>query len=93
MDDGCQSLRWDYRSEVNDLESELETVEIRVRAVKYSCDYEFTLSFQSLPSKQKGNPMCELYKSYKGHLPNNMLLDMCKKNMTEADCKKCLSIK
>jgi len=98
MHDRCRSRRWDYdsaldnyKSHLNNLESELSTVESRIRSVQWSCDYQFSLSLPSgtLPKKDP----CSVYQNYKNKLPSATLLEICKKSMTEDECKKCLDIK
>ena len=100
MRDRCQSLRWDYESALSDyksklsyLESELDTVESRIRSVQFSCNHVFLIGFgQPKPGVQRRD-QCESIRKYKGILQVGTLLELCKKYMTEDECKKCLEIR
>lgn len=100
MVDGCQSMRWDYESalsnykyEISNLKNELNTVENRIQSVQWSCGYEFSVRSVAGQSEVKGENICNLYRSYVSRLPMITLLEICKKSMTEEECKKCLEIK
>jgi hypothetical protein len=100
MRDRCQSLRWGYesahsryRSELSNLESELNTIESRIRSVEWSCGYQFSIALPEKELKGQKKDPCNLYLSYKNRLPITTLLELCKKSMTEDECKKCLDIK
>jgi hypothetical protein len=92
--DRCQSKAYDYKSAVSTLESELNTVDRRVRSVNSSCGIDIS-SIRSAPAARSRAPssenrMCDLYRSYKNKLPMKNLLEACTKSMSEAECKKCL---
>lgn len=100
MQDQCQSLRWDYESAKSDyesalsnLESELSTVESRVRSVEWSCGVSFSRSSGVMQPKPKKQGNCSVYQRFLGKLPIETILDYCKKNMSESECKKSLGIK
>jgi len=100
MQDQCQSLRWDYESAksdyesaLSDLESELSTVESRIRSVESSCGVSFSRASGATQSKPKKQLNCSVFRSFIGKLPQNTILDYCKKYMSESECKKCLEIK
>jgi DNA repair exonuclease SbcCD ATPase subunit len=100
MQDQCQSLRWeyesaksDYESALSELESELSTVESRIRSVEWSCGVSFSKASWSTQSKPKQQNDCSVFRSFIGKLPQNTILDYCKKYMSESECKKCLEIK
>lgn len=96
--EGAQSS---YESAVRDVESDLDAVATRVRAVSSSCD-------TALPERQvPSNPgvgrtdrddtladrSCALYRSYKGKLPPRNIMEVCLRSNTEEHCKKCLETK
>ena len=100
MQDNCQSAKWDYesaksnyRSALNNLEMELDTVIRRFRSIGSSC--EINLPSRSKGNKQdsKSNQMCQMLKSYRGQFNDNTLFDLCRKYMTDKECKECLQKK
>ncbi len=93
MRDRCQTKTSDYQSAVRDLESELSTVDRRIRSVRSSCSYDLggTGSPGGALRQPSGNRLCDLYRSYKGKLPIESLLKTCTQSMPEAECKKCLA--
>ena len=100
MHDRCQSVRWDYESALSDyksklsyLESELNTVENRIRSVQLSCNYQFSIATGRPRPGVQGRDRCDSFRKYKGVLPTETLFELCKKYMTEDECKKCLDIK
>ena len=100
MRDRCQSVRWDYESALSDyksklsyLESELDTVQSRIRSVQLSCNYQFSIGFGQPRPGIQSRDRCETFRKYKGVLPMETLLELCKKYMTGDECKKCLEIK
>ena len=88
MRDGCRSKAYDYQSATSTLESELSTVDSRVRSVSLSCGMNLS-SRRRVPSS--GNQMCDLIRSYKNRLPLETLIKSCTQSMSEAECRKCLS--
>jgi len=103
-----ESALSDYKSSLSDLESELNTLESRLRSVQWSCDFQFILAMppkipkvqekklprvleKEPPKVQKKDP-CSLYQKYKSSIPKATLLELCKKSMSEDECKKCLDI-
>lgn len=93
MEDGCQSSRWDYNSARSNLESELNTVESRIRSVQWSCDFQFSITPSTGGLEGPGKDRCNTYRFFKDKLPIEIILDTCKKSLTEDECKKCLNIK
>lgn len=93
MGDRCQSYRWDYNSARGNLESELNTVESRIRSVQWSCDFQFSITPPTGGLKVPGKDSCNTYQYFKDKIPIATLLETCKKSMTEDECKKCLDIK
>ena len=93
MRDRCQSARWNYESVLSNLDSQLSIVESRLRSVQRSCGFQFSLGFpEGVPKGQREDP-CNTFRSYRGRLPIATLFEICKKSMTEDECKKCLDIK
>ncbi len=93
LEDRCQSKQWNYRSELDDLKNELDTVNSRISSVQHSCGYEFSTSAPRYFQQKPQNMQCQLYQDYKNKLPMETLLSVCKQSMSEADCQKCLGIK
>jgi hypothetical protein len=100
MRDRCQSKRWDYdsalsnyKSQLSNLENELNTVESRIRSVQWSCDFQFAIASPTGTTKAPGEDPCSTYRNYKNRLPISTLVEICKKYMTEDECKKCLEAK
>ena len=99
LGDRCRSKASDYQSALSELESELGTVDSRIRSVRSSCGYDLgTTGSPSLSQPQPSgsrNRYCALYRSYKGKLPLETLLETCtqSQSMSEAECKKCLADK
>lgn len=95
MRDRCRSKASDYQSALSDLESELGTVDSRIRSVRSSCGFDLgatgSPSYSRPQAPSSGNRACDLYRSYKGKLPMKTLLETCSKTMSEVECGKCLS--
>jgi hypothetical protein len=94
MGDRCRSKAYDYQSALSNLESELSTVDSRVRSAYSSCGIDISSSGKpaSKPkASSSGNQMCDLYRSYKNKMPLEMLLKTCGQSMPEVECRKCLT--
>ena len=92
MRDRCRSVTSDYESEVSNLQSELDTTDRRVRDVSSSCGIDLGSARGALPTRRStGNRQCDLYRSYRGRLPVDTLMQTCAKSLSEAECKKCLA--
>lgn len=95
MRDRCRSKAYDYQSAASTLESELNTVNSRVRSVSSSCGMDLSSMGAASPTRPRapssGNRMCDLYRGYKNSLPLETLIKTCTQSMSEAECKKCLS--
>ncbi len=92
MRDRCRSLSSDYESEVSSLQRELDTTDRLVRNVSSSCSADLgNARSASSTRKSTGNRQCDVYRSYKGRLPDEALMQACSKTMPEVDCKKCLA--
>jgi hypothetical protein len=86
LEDQCESKRYAYQRAANDLESSLDTVDSRIRSMSSSCG----LDRKQVPSS--GDPICDLYRGYKGQFSDEALLNICIKSNSEAMCRKCLGI-
>jgi len=100
MQDNCQSIRWDYESTRDDyesalstLESELDTVLRRFRSLEWSCGVQYTPRTSIKPKVSQKNRTCKMLQSYKGKMPIKSLLGLCKKYMSEKECRECLQSK
>jgi hypothetical protein len=92
MRDRCRSLISDFESDVSNLRSELDNTDRRVRNVNNSCDVNIGSLRGTAPTgRATGNKMCDVYRSYKGKLPVETLVQACAKSMSGDECKKCLS--
>ncbi|MBL8524163.1 MAG: hypothetical protein JNN20_10770 [Betaproteobacteria bacterium] len=95
--DRCRSKASDYQSAQRDLQSELETVDRRIRSVRSSCGFDLgstgATPFSRPAAPNSNNRACDLFKSYKDKLPINTLVEACVKTMPEAECRKCLNSK
>ena len=93
----CSSEQWRYRSALSDfesakstLEAELDTVSSRIRSVEFSCGYDLgSGGFTTSPGGQVDR-FCALLRRLKGRIPDQTLMDTCKKSKTDEECKKCL---
>jgi hypothetical protein len=90
--DRCSSQRYEYETARSDYESARSTfessasdVESVIRSAESSCDYQFAAS-----SVGSVDPACRNIQRYKGRLPTQALIDICKRSRTDEQCKKCL---
>ena len=81
LKDGCSYQNSSYQSAIRLLQLELASVRSRSNMVNLSCG-------NSGPQVSSGNPMCDLFNAYKGTLPNNTLLESCRKSMSDAECRR-----
>ncbi len=88
--DDCRSKRDDYESAKDSLESALEDVASKVRAASSSCGFDLT---QPLSLDHAKARFCKALNRQRMYLPPAVLLNECKKTMTEEECKACLGIK
>jgi hypothetical protein len=79
-----------YNSAKSDLESELDTVASRVRSAEYSCSYDLGSGRIRAPGPRPPDGWCAVLHRFKGSLPQQTLIDACKKSRPEEDCKRCL---
>jgi hypothetical protein len=95
MQDRCRSKAYDYQSALSNLESELNTVDRRVRSVSSSCGIDLssigTPSYQKPRTPSSGNRICDIYRSYMNKVPLETLIKTCTQSMSEAECRKCLA--
>ncbi len=102
LKDGCrykrtefESARNYYRNELSNLQSKLQDVESKVRAVNNSCGVELSRVSSPPPSIPDGivdRDYCALTLRYKGQLPTTTLVEICSKNRPLNECKKCLGL-
>jgi hypothetical protein len=91
--DGCRSKFSDYEYKLSTFNSEMSTVESRIKSVSYSCGSSGSISFEETQNNKPQafkDRMCSIYKPYKGKLSPKTLMQQCVKSMSELDCKKCL---
>ncbi len=94
MRDRCRSKVSDYQSALNSLQSELSTVDSRIRSARSSCGYDLaTLESPSLVAPgaaPSGVPrICSVIQGYRGQIPDGQLLQICIKSASESECRKC----
>jgi hypothetical protein len=87
LGDGCRSARHFYESAIANFQTELDTVERRMRAVASSCGLGRA---PAVPGRPSADPVCDVYKSYQGQLSMPLLMETCLKSQPEAFCRKCL---
>jgi len=80
----------DYESAKDSLESALEDVASKVRAASSSCGFDLgqPISLDNVKAR-----FCKVLNRERIYLSPAVLLDECKKAMTEEECKKCLGVK
>lgn len=98
--DRCSGKRSDYevarssyRSQLSALQSSLDDVDSKVRSVSSSCGYNISRMPSTAPSVPQGvrSPaQCAVYLRYKGRLSVQSLMQLCRKQMSAEECKKCL---
>jgi hypothetical protein len=100
MGDGCRHRKSDYQAALVELESEMDTLDGRLRSVQDDCGYDFTFNRMSaLEASQhrlesSRRRLCTSLKQLValGVSPNNVFQN-CKTNMDEQFCKACLGLK
>ena len=96
MRDRCRSKVLDYQSAVSSLQSELSTVDSRIRSVRSSCGYNLS-TLEAPPSIVPGPTgstqprICSVMQSYRGLFPDDQLLQICLMSAPESECRKCFS--
>lgn len=92
----CSAERWryesassDFESAKGDLESELGTVASRIRSVEASCGYPVGSGRFATPPRSPDS-FCAVLRRYKGSLPDQALIDVCKRSRSEEECRRCL---
>jgi hypothetical protein len=97
MRDKCQSKGWDYQNALSSLKSELDTLDRRIRSASSSCGYSLSSIEQGVAGPARAAPgnrnegLCEVYRPYRDKLPLANLLELCRKQMSDAECRKCLA--
>jgi hypothetical protein len=95
MRDRCRSKLSEYQSTLRDLESELGTVDSRIRSARLSCGFDLgsigSPSYSQPSQPGTTNPVCDVYRGYRNKLPLETLVQTCMKSMSEAECRKCLT--
>lgn len=86
----CRSKLDDYENAKDSLESALEDVASKIRAVSSSCGFDLTQPVSADNAKAR---FCKALNRERAYLPAPVLLNECKKGMTEDECKKCLGIR
>lgn len=90
LQDGCRSYKSNYEFALSDLESELDTLNRRIRVAQSSCDYNLTSS-ASLRTAPTPADNCSVFRSYKGRLPDAEIVNVCSKYMARDACQNCLT--
>ena len=91
-----------YRSELSNLQSGLDDVNRKIKSSKDSCGVNLAQIegssipvFSSLPTIPRpipyGDPRCASYQSFKGQYPVATILKVCKQEMSDFECRACLS--
>lgn len=87
----CEALGKNHKEKVKKLEAALNVLVSKIKSVEWSCGVQFSDNSAG-KSKDIVNVNCEIFKSLKEKIPIKELFDLCKKSMSEAECKKCLEI-
>jgi hypothetical protein len=96
--DRCQSRRSDYRSAISDYQSKMDDLDVRLRDVQSSCEYDFTINRMSAldASKQRVEAakqrLCASYRNFMPNLTPQSVLQVCTAQMGEEWCKSCLGM-
>jgi hypothetical protein len=95
MQDRCRSIASDYQRAANDLASELDTVNSRIRSSASSCEYKLNTIAGSArqATRGTGDRYCDMIRDYRGKLPYDTLVKTCSNSMSADECKKCLAFK
>lgn len=98
LEDGCyskhmdyESARSNYESALSHLQSGLDTVSRKNHSVEWSCNVRLASTGSSM-DKSVTDSRGALYKRLMGILPIQLIIETCKKNMSESECKECLGI-
>jgi hypothetical protein len=96
-----ESARDDYQSKLRSLQAELSDVESRVGDVSSSCRYNVgslgSPAPRSSQGRAKGSPRadtwCSPFQQYRNRLPRETLLQVCSKDRSPEECRKCIDSK
>ncbi len=77
--DRFETKRFDCNPAISDLESERDTMFLRLCSVQWSCGLKADRTLDAQQSKQ-----CQIYQRYKGRIPIETLLQMCSAVWAEA---------
>jgi hypothetical protein len=80
---GCRSARSEYEDAKDKIEGELDDVASKIRSVTNSCGVDLTAP----------KTPCELLHRYQRRFSPEVVLQLCKGSMSDAECKKCLGLK
>lgn len=90
--DDCGYKKSTYSSAINSLISELDSINTRIRRIQNSCEYDMArVNSSSRHIAPQKVSRCEPYIAYRNKLPYDSLMKVCKQNMPEAECNKCLA--
>lgn len=91
-----------YRSELSNLQSGLDDVNRKIKSSKDSCGVSLSQiegasipAFPTLPAtprpRPSGDTRCASFQSFKGQYPLATILKVCKQEMSDSECRACLS--
>ena len=97
-----ESATSSYRSELSNLQSGLDDVNRKIRSSKDSCGVNLTQmdstsipALPTLPSTPRAisseDLRCASFQSFKGQYPVATIMKVCKLQMSESECRACLS--
>ena len=87
--DRCRSVADEYRDSLDALENALDTVNDRVRSVALSCGMPLP-AVAGPRIERSGDRLCNLYRSYKGRMSDQLLMQQCTVSKPESECTKCI---
>lgn len=74
---------------IKNAEDDIELIQSKIQKAKQESGFPFP-SRDAVRATTLNEKMCDLYKSYKGKLPDEQLLSLCKKNSFDYECRKCI---
>lgn len=87
----CSSERSSYEYALSSYQSSMADVSSAIKKIGHSC--KETNHSVSLPNKNKtpiSEEYCNMFKSYKGKVPDGVILDVCSESFSVESCSRCI---
>ena len=94
MRDNCRSAASTHKTDVDAVQRQLHALRFNTNSVRASCGVDIEGPSASTSERVSASPyerQCNLFRSYRGRLPDAGINKVCAEFMSESDCKKCLS--